>query len=127
MSGAEETRARFEVSVCTMDDRYFETPDEERECEIQFREGAFIFVSLLALMLNINFLRTEIAWFKANYTEHIPLHVYSISTPLIVQSIELFLNKFARIYNNFFNIYRIEDFSNKHNISSILIKIKNTQ
>jgi len=43
----------------------------------------------------------ETAWLKANYTEHIPLHVYIRSTPLIIQSIELFLNKFVTIYNNF--------------------------
>jgi ubiquinone biosynthesis protein Coq4 len=78
-------------------------------------------------MLNINFLRTEIAWRKANYTEHIPLHVCSRSTPLIIHNIELFLKKLVTIYNNFINIYQIEDFSNKPNISSILIKIKYTQ
>ena len=77
-------------------------------------------------MLNTNFLRTEIAWLKANYNEHIPLHVY-ISNPLNTHSIELFLNKFAIIYKNFVNIYQIEDFSDKPNISSIVIKIKYTQ
>jgi hypothetical protein len=30
MSVAEETRGKFEVSVCTMDDRYYEIPEEER-------------------------------------------------------------------------------------------------
>lgn len=127
ISVAEETRGKFEVSVYTMDDGYNEIPEEERICEIQFREDAFILVSLLALMLDINCLRAEIAWLKANYIEHIPLHVYCRSTPLITQSIELFLNKFITIYNNFVNIYSIEDFSNKPNISSILVKIKYTR
>ena len=96
MSIAEETRGKFEVYVCTMDDRYYEIPEEERICEIQFREDAFIFVSLLALMLKINCLRAEIAWLKANYTEHIPLHIYCRSTPLIIRSIELLLSKFVK-------------------------------
>jgi hypothetical protein len=38
MSLVEETRGKFEVSVCTMDDSYYEIPEEERICEIQFRE-----------------------------------------------------------------------------------------
>jgi hypothetical protein len=43
ISVAEDTRGKFEVSVCTMDDRYYEIPEEERICEIQFREDAFYF------------------------------------------------------------------------------------
>jgi hypothetical protein len=100
MSVAEETRGEFEVSVCTMDDRYYEIPEEGLMCEIQFREDVFIFISLLALMLKI-FLRTENAWLKANYNEHIPLFVSSTATPLIIHNIELFLIKFITIYNNF--------------------------
>jgi len=95
MSVAEGTRGKFEVNtrICTMDDCYYEIP-EVRICEIQFREDAFIFVSLLALMLKINGFRAGIVRLKANYFENIPLHVNCKSTPLIIRSIELLLNKF---------------------------------
>jgi hypothetical protein len=85
------------VSDCNTEDHYYEISEEERICEIKFREGVFIFVSLWLLMSSINFLRTEIAWLNVNYTENIPLHVYSRFTPLIIHNIELFLNKFVTI------------------------------